>query len=123
MNRQKFDSAVGIGLMLVAMLSMIVMPIFVVAEENGYVEHWHRSDHLTWHVRAYAAGAFDNNYLFTSYTWDQDLSGATRTGGSVTSTSTKITVVVDARSYLANNIRVTSWVDSTANSGGSVVNL
>jgi hypothetical protein len=109
--------------MLVAMLSMIAMPAFVVAEESGYVEHWHHHDNLTWHVRAYAAGGYDNNNIFTSYTWDQDLSGATRTGGSVDVTSTKITVVVEARSYLGNNVRVTSYVTSAPNSGGSVVNI
>ncbi|MDR2204159.1 MAG: hypothetical protein LBE76_07715 [Nitrososphaerota archaeon] len=124
MNKNKMGSAVGIGLIFVAMLSMIAMPAFVVAEESGYVEHWERYDKLTWHVRAYAAGGFDNNNIFTSHTWDQDLSGATRTGGSVDFKSTEIIVVVDARSYLGNNVRVTSWVKSTPpSSGGSAVPL
>jgi len=123
-NTKNVCSALGIGLAFIAMLSLIAMPTFAAAEESGYVEHWHNSDHLTWHVRAYAAGAYDNNNQFTSQTWNQDLWNADRTGGSVTFTSTLTSATVEARSYLGNNVAVTSWVRPAGYSpqtGGSVV--
>jgi len=105
------------------MLSLLAAPALAI-EEGSYVCHKYGYGSLTWHVWVWVELWYDDNGTIYDHNMWYDVSGATVNSWSHTYTPTKETLMVDATSWLGDNVRVTAWIQFppySPQTGGSVI--